>query len=291
MLSPNICPQVNTTYSLTINGQNDEVEVTHSIVDIDLDANMDGNIDETDETIEEEKKGMIINVNNDKSDGTNMDMKDNTLKFVDFQNDKDNYRIGKVIIRKTEIASGNKLVIKVSDKNKVRVFDQLIETGVNATEKIGPASTTIEYEIPKVDIQANDLNYWVETIDDGIFEITLELRNSGNMIICSDLIRVVGNIDNLAIVSRNYTNLYINKNNLSGIEAKIEGEEPLTSWVPPDKIINYNAIAYWISLQNFNPLYWIQAGNFTEYLINGGKRNTGYRCRGKTVSQPSTGKS
>ncbi len=162
--------------------------------DLDMDANRDGTVvdtsdDDTDENKWEygvSKKGAIIICNNDNDDiGAGNAEIDNENETVD--GDDDVADLTTLTIRKLNMSTlpqGIKVILKVSDKSKVRLFD---ERDATATAILGPNSTSDEYEIP--DAVSDDLEYGIEATQypdkdfDGLLTISLIIRdNNGNEI-------------------------------------------------------------------------------------------------------------
>src|SRR3989339_12790 len=161
----------------------DIVRLTVTKIDLDMDANRDGIIDDMlkDDSGEDKweygknKKGAIIICNNDNDDKNSGNNEiDNENETVDGEDDIPD--LTPLIIRKPAILlPEGKLFLRVSDKSKCRIFDKRDTEGKVI---IGPNSAD-EYEIKDL---TTDLEYGVEAISytdknfNGLLTISLVLK-------------------------------------------------------------------------------------------------------------------
>ena len=151
---------------------------------LDVDADRDGVVEENGEgknTWEWGKveKGAVVLINNDNDNPKTNTVIDNENNVVDATKDVDD--LSPLVIRSIgppSLPTGYKLVLKVTDKDKIRIFDG---QSASATAIIGPKALPEEKEVP---VQKKDLVYGMEGICypgfpddsfDGIISISLHL--------------------------------------------------------------------------------------------------------------------
>ena len=164
-------------------------DVAIHAVDIDTDTDLDGALVVTDDTTETDDMGMIVYVNNDDG-GMGNDAVSNDV--IDGATDRT--ELSELTIRRNAaIAAGSTLTLEVSDKTKIRIFDEM------DTARIGPPAAdggpdAASYDIPIAGITAGDLAYLVEAVHGGEIDVTLTLRDAGSNVIGTDDIKLQNNV-------------------------------------------------------------------------------------------------
>jgi hypothetical protein len=247
----------------------DEREFTIHVVrlDLDIDADMNGVIDNRDEGLDDnETFPMIANVNND----------DDGPRGVDSQNDSvdgefDLLDMEKLVLRQMPyIPPNTNVVLRVSDNYPVRVFGELLNTVISPIQ--GPGNIDrIEVEIPAANIAAGDLEYWFEIVDDiepQILEIFLSIEQGDDELLY-DTVTVVPNVDrrpaNDPTNLRNYIQARKLLNGVEGIGAELLADEPLPTWDPRPR--NSAMSLMWVGIGAEDPPRedhfsdrWLQSG-------------------------------
>lgn len=239
------------------------------IMDLDIDSNMDDNPN-NDEDFEMQDRAIIIDVNND-SDilGDGIDNQDNIINGINDQNE-----LTSLILRGTNgvIPVGHKVILKVSDNSKLRIFNNHGEGVIGPNHTWGGPNIN-EYEVPNADIEFNDLEYFIEGIEHGRVNIELSLTDFSGNIISSDFVKVAINVDKLPGEGhdhvRNRVIVVKSRNNLEGVEAKLDGSSPLITW-GLKRPRSHKTSSYWVSIQrsipNFGVNAWLQTGVRREEL-------------------------
>ena len=196
----------------------DEVLFSVPRVDVDMDANRSGSVsaayddDDGEDTWEwgvtptvpgaSPKTGAIVVYNNDNDDkaagNAELDAHNNVVDGNDDVRDLATVVIRRLGIRR--LPAGFKAYLAISDRERARIFDA---KAVTATARIGPAAPpglSDDYEIP--DPLSMDLTYGIEATGyaapavgaapafDGLFDLTLEIRDAANNVYIEDKIEV-----------------------------------------------------------------------------------------------------
>ena len=238
-------------------------------IDLDIDSNMDGNPD-NDESVEIKPRGIIINVNNDSDigDGTI----DNQNDTIDGSSDKS--ELTPLWLRKTgELPDGYKVILSVFGTAGLRIFDDTGMAVIGPGESWGGPDDN-EYLIPIDKITVGGLKYLIEGCNYGSAHIRLALLDTENNTIKEDAINVVVNVDRLPGEAttfgfyRNYVGVVKQRANLTGVEAKLEGDKPLVSWGIPRGDVG-TSVSYWINIGDNIQNAWLQTGNVVEKRPDG----------------------
>jgi PKD repeat protein len=238
----------------------DAVRCTVLKVDLDVDSNMDGNPD-NDDAQEMDMRGIIIDVNND-SDATG-DAIDNQNGTIDGAADK--AELTPLWLRKVvALPTGWKVKLKVSDRSKLRIFDDTDAAIIGPVAADGGPDTD-EFEVPLAKITAGDLKYLIEGFNYEHVTNALVICDSAGNEICRDEVRTVINVDRKPEDPansgyqpvRNYVNLRKAVTKLEGVEAKLEGNKPLISWNKPRAT---KTTSFWVSVQKNDISSWLQTG-------------------------------
>lgn len=243
--------------------ENDELvhaELKIIVLDLDVDTDMNGTIDDQDDKKETDPKAIIINVNNDSDAGLgNIDNQNNTIDGA-----ADKSELTPLLIRNAIIPEGWKLLLKVSDKTKLRIFDDA-DTGVIGPPAADGGPDKDTHEIPKAKITAGDLKYLIEAFNHGNVTISLILQDASGKEVGRDEVKVVLNVDKLPgndfnanVAVRFRINGSKNTNNIEGMEAKIATPKAKVNYAPTIRM--FASTNVWISTQSFGPLRWMQTG-------------------------------
>ncbi len=236
-------------------------------VDLGVDTNMDGNPD-NDDAQKMEMKGVIINVNND-SDGGGIDCHDG---IINGPADKDDME--PLILRKM-VATPAKLVLKVDDNTKLRIFDDT-DTAIIGPPAADGGPDADEYEVPLASITANDLTYLVECINHGHVIASLIAYDSNNNEICRDEVRLVCNVDRTPSgdQARFWAGSQTQQSDLWGVRAVITAAEPKLNWAPTSRLRKDSASLVWVSAQKNDNSRWMQTG-FVTWRVTSGSAGSG----------------
>ncbi|OED37786.1 hypothetical protein AB833_22425 [Chromatiales bacterium (ex Bugula neritina AB1)] len=227
-------------------------------IDIDVDSNMDGSILASDDNIEEEDEALIIYVNNDDDGGSGNDAASNAV----IENATDKTELTDLIIRRNAgIVPGSTLTLSVSDKTKIRLFDQ------TDTARIGPPAAdggpdADTFDIPLADVAAADLDFHIEAVHGGVVDLNLVLTDLNGIIIGSDSVKLALNVNrqpgNTESTIRNRITAVKSLPGLVGFKADLTSSAPVVSWDPsPPKLLT---TSFWVSLQDSGVTHWIQTG-------------------------------
>jgi hypothetical protein len=251
----------------------DAVRITVLSVDIDVDSNMDGNVNNDDDT-EMGLKGIVVNINNDNNGGGGNDSLDGVINGA-----ADKAQLTQVILRKlpdkldTLIAS---LRLSVDHNDRVRIFDQ------HDTAVIGPVAAdggpnASQYTVPLADLKAGDVTYLAEACDHGHVIVTLAALDAGGAVLCQDQVRLVCNMDRDPSTNAVRFRINAGKNaaNLEGMQARMATPKAKVNWAPT--IRQFSSANVWISVQNYdgagNPRTWMQTGLAIDRSVGGAPVN------------------
>lgn len=249
--------------------ENDELvhaELKIIVLDLDVDTDMNGTIEDQDDKKENDPKAIIINVNNDSDAGAGKI--DNQNNAIDGATDKS--ELTPLLIRKAIIPEGWKLLLKVSDKTKLRIFDDA-DTGVIGPPAADGGPDKDTHEIPKAKITAGDLKYLIEAFNHGNVTISLILQDASGKEVGRDEVKVVLNVDRQPGTAdkavRFRINGHKNANNLEGMEAKIATPKAKVNYAPTIRM--FSSTNVWISIQKLDISRWIQTGLAVDRSVGG----------------------
>jgi hypothetical protein len=160
-----------------------EVPVVVVAVDIDGDLNHDTTYSE-DDPEEHTAPGLFVGVNDD-DDGAPAGP-DNLNTLIDTATDKADMVVLKLRQLQPAVLSSGTVTLSVSDRSKLRVFDQ------SDTARIGPfpGPDTGSYEVPLGDISGGDLDFLAEGVSLGEATLSLVYRDTSGNAVSRDDIKV-----------------------------------------------------------------------------------------------------
>ncbi|MFH1923893.1 MAG: hypothetical protein ABIP48_28880, partial [Planctomycetota bacterium] len=211
------------------------------VIDIDVDTNMDGDLDNDDHR-ETEKRGLILYVNNDSDAGGGAI--DNQNSVIDGAVDKNDMK--ELIIRKMDSLPNNWAVnLRVSEKNRIRIFNESDVAIIGPDAVIGGPGID-DASIPRNQILSGDLVYLIEGVDVGHVIMRLVVLDSNGNEVDADEVRVVVNVDRKPEdpdpkkagyrTVNNYVGAYHPLVGVEGVEAMLEGNRPPISWGKPREL-------------------------------------------------------
>lgn len=231
-----------------------------SNVNLAVDVNMNSATDFADDKREMNDSACIVNVNNNNDGGAagSFDCFDNVINGA-----VDKTELTKLIIkRNANMPAGWRMVLRVSDKTRIRIFDQM-DNGIIGPPMADGGPDADSYDIPAANITAGDLTYRIECVHGGLVTISLVLFEAASTEIARDEIKIALNVNrdtgNVFSHIRDRINLSEDLPNLEGIEANLSGNKPIVSWEPTSP--NVFTISYWISIQGFAINHWLQTGS------------------------------
>jgi len=244
----------------------EELTIPVSIADIDLDAdtNMIGGITYADDLAEMNDQAIIINVNND-ADGGAIDSLDAVINGA-----TDKAELTTLTLRRNNyIPAGGRMVLRVSNKARIRIFDDT-DTAVIGPPAADGGPDVQDFEVPAAKITAGDLTYHIETVHHDLSTISLILFD-GATELGRDELKAALNVNrepgNVYETIRNRININIPVAGVRGIEANLAGSKPIISWAPTQP--NSKSTSYWISIQDNAIMGWLQTGVRTIRASNG----------------------
>lgn len=243
-------------------------------VDLDLDTDMDGTIGLTDDGHELDAKAMIVNVNNDDSDGDgNADHLDNAtngaadvaqlttllLRKIDFIPPG-----GKVELRSANSATG--MPWTAADRAPLRIFDDAKTNGVIGPKIADGGPDKDVFAVPTAKITAGDLSYAMESFNHGNVLLSLVLLDGSNHVLAADDVKVVANVDRdpagAAVRYRINGSHNHPTTTLMGMRGNIASPEAKADWSPAP-MRTFASTNVWFSVQDMGTVtgdYWIQTG-------------------------------
>jgi hypothetical protein len=237
-------------------------------IDLDVDTNMDGDIN-NDDPSEMDNKALIIYVNNDNDGGGGVFMDCLNNNIIDGDDDYNN-DMERLMIRKTSLPRGYTLTLTTNDNNILRIFD-ISNSGI-----IGPPLNDGGPNASSANImdslESADVEYRVECVNYGDAIISLILYDNSLNEIWRDDIKVECNVDRFInwnqprpgfIVARSYVGFEnSNMTGLLGIKANLTGNEPTISWDPSPP--RTREVSYYVNISADNSCgVWLQTGTKT----------------------------
>lgn len=235
----------------------EEVTIPVSVaeVDVDVDTNMSGAVDFTDDLAETNDQAIVINVNND-SDGGATDSLDGVINGA---TDKGELTL-LTLRRNNYLPAGWKMVLRVSNKAKIRIFDDT-DTAVIGPPAADGGPNVQEFDVPTAKITAGDLTYRIETVHHDLSTISLILFN-GATEVRRDELKAALNVHREpgAAYSTIRNRIFVQKSiaDVRGLEANLTGSKPIISWAPT--MPNSKTTSYWVSIQDNAVTGWLQSG-------------------------------
>jgi hypothetical protein len=233
-------------------------------VDLDIDTDMNGTLNVADDAVEMNDQAAIVNVNNDDNGGTGNDALNNVIDGA-----TDKAQLTPLILRQNAVLAGGKMILKVSDKTRLRIFDDT-DTGVIGPPAADGGPDSDQFEVPAARIGAGDLTFRVECVHPGLVTISLILMQ-GLDEFSRDEVKVALNVDRVpgatydTIRNRIFTRQLLPA--LEGVEARLDGAKPLISWGPT--VRNIKSTFYWVSVQDNTNSHWLQTGVGTNMTAAG----------------------
>jgi hypothetical protein len=238
----------------------EEVTIPLSIADVDLDAdtNMIGGIGYDDDLAEMNDLAIIIDVNNNDTDVDGL--ADSLDRVINGAADKTELTI-LTLRRNSYVPAGGRMVLRVSNKEKIRLFDDT-DTAVIGPPAVDGGPDLQEFDIPTARITAGDLTYRIETVHPDLSTISLILFDGATELARDELkaaLNVTREPGNAYEHIRNRVYVSQSVPDIRGIEANLTGAKPIVSWAPSPPVIK--TTSYWVSIQDNTPLTgWLQTG-------------------------------
>lgn len=253
------------------------MSINFSCVDLELDlivdTNSDGTINDLDDLQEDNIRGLIIDTNN--ANHCDSPVSVATPCFDNIINGEDDRMVlTPITIRYVPDPNGsdnNSIRLSVPENNYLRVFNH-IDEAIIGPDEVGMGGPQIEeYIIPNDVFQGQEeVIFLLEGVSYGEGDIKLELINSSGDILIEDRVRIIVSMDGIVgqcefdpRLPRDYISaFYDTPVPLTGIQANITYPESPLAWGNYVRGNGYSEVAYWLNMspeQNV-PDTWLQAG-------------------------------